>query len=195
MDREALGDISGRGRRRQMELAEKYGIDPSQVPPPAGGCLLTYERTAYRVRQTFERFRPGLPSRNDIMLDTVGRKFMPDRETVLVVSRDDAENEKISHMACEGNIFIRLSGIPGPLCILRGNITEDNLRFGASVCLRYSRERGREGHMAVYGPDPESLGGTLAVPVVTENTAGGSRLTQTYNNYIRSDSWNIFLAS
>ncbi len=168
VDRDLLGDIAGRGRRRQMEMAAGYGIDPSHIPAPAGGCLLTYERTAYRVRQTFRRFRPGLPSRQDLMLDTVGRKFMPDEMTVVVVSRDEGENEKIAHMVCEGNMFIKLSEIPGPLCILRGNITEENLRFGAAVCLRYSRERGKDGHTAMYGPDPDSFTGTVSVPVVTE---------------------------
>ncbi|MRR14246.1 hypothetical protein EG833_02220, partial [archaeon] len=168
VDRDLLGEIAGRGRRQQMEMAAKFGIDPSHIPAPAGGCLLTYERTAYRVRQTFGRFRPGLPSCDDVMLDTVGRKFMPDENTVLVVSREEGENEKIAHMVCEGNIFIKLSEIPGPLCILRGNITEESLRFGAAVCLRYSRERGREGHTAMYGPDPEAFTGTVSVPVFTE---------------------------
>ncbi len=37
--REKLLDIRGRSRKRQIELAEYYGI--TEYPQPAGGCLLT----------------------------------------------------------------------------------------------------------------------------------------------------------
>jgi len=39
VDREKLLNISGRSRKVQMELAEKWGI--KEYPSPAGGCKLT----------------------------------------------------------------------------------------------------------------------------------------------------------
>ena len=49
VERQALLGISGRGRRKQVELAEKFGIDPQDIPTPAGGCLLTNEQIALIV--------------------------------------------------------------------------------------------------------------------------------------------------
>jgi tRNA-uridine 2-sulfurtransferase len=166
VDRELLGSLSGRGRKEQIALAHKYGIDPSNIPTPAGGCLLTYESTAARVKMTFERFKPGLPSLDDIMLDVVGRKFNLDAQTVLVVSRDESETERVSTMARPGNIFLKMADVPGPLCVIRGDISEGNLRNAASICLRYSRVRGTQGQRVLYGPDPNILENSLEAPVL-----------------------------
>ena len=48
VDREKLLDISGRSRKTQMELAEKWGI--TEYPSPAGGCKLTEPNYALRLR-------------------------------------------------------------------------------------------------------------------------------------------------
>jgi len=168
VDREKLGSISGRGRKDQLALARKYGIDPENIPTPAGGCLLTYEATAARVRMTFERFRPGLPSPDDVMLDVVGRKFVLDPRTVLVVSRDEGETELVSTLVRPGNIFLKIADVPGPLCVGRGDMTGENLANAASICLRYGRARGTGGHKAVYGPDPNALVDAVDAPVLSD---------------------------
>ncbi|NSW76717.1 MAG: tRNA 4-thiouridine(8) synthase ThiI, partial [Candidatus Atribacteria bacterium] len=46
--REELLDLSGRGRERQLKLAEEWGI--RSFPPPAGGCLLTEPNFSRRLR-------------------------------------------------------------------------------------------------------------------------------------------------
>ncbi len=48
VDRDRLLNISGRGRKRQMELAVQFGI--SSYPAPAGGCLLTNPGYAARLQ-------------------------------------------------------------------------------------------------------------------------------------------------
>ena len=48
VDREKLLDISGRSRKTQMELAEKWGI--TEYPSPAGGCRLTEPGYALRLK-------------------------------------------------------------------------------------------------------------------------------------------------
>lgn len=167
--RELLGEISGRGRKVQMELAMNYGIGSDILPAPAGGCLLTYEQIANKVRSTLKRFQPCLPSVEDIMLDTVGRKFTLDNETVLVVSRDEEENKLVSRLALPGNVFMKITDVPGPLCIIRGKISEENLGKAASVCLRYGKARGRSGYTAVYGTDPLSMTGAINAPVLSDD--------------------------
>jgi tRNA-uridine 2-sulfurtransferase len=167
--RELLGDIAGRGRKIQMDLAMKYGIDLDALPTPAGGCLLTYEQIAGKVRSTFKRFQPCLPSPADIMLDTLGRKFILDDETVLVVSRDEEENKRLSSLAFPGNVFMKIADVPGPLCIIRGNDSEENCEKAASICLRYGKAKGESGYTAVYGPDPLSMTGTINAQVMSDD--------------------------
>lgn len=169
VDREQLGDVNGRGRKTQMELAAKYGITPENMPTPAGGCLLADEQISRKVRSTFERFRPGVPSRADITLDTLGRKFMLDDTTVLVVSRNEEENRVLASMNFPGNVFIKIADIPGPLCVVRGDVSEKNLRTAAAICLRYSKGRGADGRLAVYGSSPLMPAGTIEAPVVPED--------------------------
>ena len=55
IQRELLLDISGRSRTRQMKLAEEYGI--KEYPSPAGGCLLTEQNFARRLKKNFAPYR------------------------------------------------------------------------------------------------------------------------------------------
>jgi hypothetical protein len=166
--REGLWDIAGRGRKVQIERALAFGISGDDLPTPAGGCLLTDKQISLRVRKTYERFRPGIPGVADLTLDIAGRKFMLDSGTVLVIGRDEKENDLLATFVCPGNVFMRLREIPGPLCIVRGGITEDKVCLAAGICLRYTKARGQEGHTAVWGDDPSHLDRTVQAPAFSE---------------------------
>jgi len=168
VNRECLGDIAGRGRKDQIMLAQKFAIREEHIPTPAGGCLLTDEHISLKVKTTFDRFHPGLPGKDDVILDILGRKFILDEATVLVVSRNDEENQILSKLVSQGNIFLKIADVPGPLSILRGAVTKDTIMKAASICMRYGKARGLSGHYAVYGPDPYNLTDRIESPVVTE---------------------------
>ena len=168
VDRELLGDIVGRGRKSQIMLAARYGIDKDKMPTPAGGCLLTDEQISFKVAGTFKRFDPELPGTPDFLLDIVGRQFVLDEKTVLVVSRNEEENEMLCSMNNSGNIFLKIADVPGPLCVLRGNISQDNLTKAAAICMRYGKARGLSGKRALVGEDPSQLTRTIDSPVVSE---------------------------
>ncbi|HHO75540.1 MAG TPA: tRNA 4-thiouridine(8) synthase ThiI [Deltaproteobacteria bacterium] len=168
VDREALGCITGRGRKDQIMLAVKYGINKETIPTPAGGCLLTDEQISLKVKNTFERFHPAMPGKEDLILDIVGRKFCLDESTVLVVSRSEEENGILSTLISPGNIFVKIADVPGPLSIVRGNPTKDNMLKAAAICMRYGKGRGLNGQMALYGPDPYNFADCIESPVVTE---------------------------
>lgn len=157
VDRELLGDIIGRGRKTQLMLAHTYGIERDKIPTPAGGCLLTDEQISRKVADTFERFDPGLPTKADFLLDIVGRQFILDEHTVLVVSRNEDENSVLTSLKDPGNIFLKIADVPGPLCVLRGDISRDNLKKAAAICMRYGKARGLSGNRAVFGADPFNL--------------------------------------
>jgi len=168
VERELLGDIVGRGRKSQIMLAARYGIDKDKMPTPAGGCLLTDEQISFKVAGTFKRFDPELPGTPDFLLDIVGRQFVLDEKTVLVVSRNEEENEMLCSMNNSGNIFLKIADVPGPLCVLRGNISQDNLTKAAAICMRYGKARGLSGKRALVGEDPSQLTRTIDSPVVSE---------------------------
>ncbi len=169
VDRSKLLGITGRGRKDQIALAEQFGIAKEDVPTPAGGCLLTEELIAKKARMTFDRFKPGLPMAADLALDTVGRKFMLDDETVLIVSRRKQENEMMARMVYEGNMFIKVLKVPGPMAIIRGNLSKENLKLAAGICLRYCKSKGTEGLVAAYGADPDRLKQVVDAPVLDDD--------------------------
>lgn len=167
VNRAALPAIAGRGRKVQEEIAHAHGI--FDIPNPAGGCLLTYAQIAHKVRRTFERFAPALPSRYDLILDVVGRMFMLDAATVCVVSRNEQETDLMAKLNYPGNTFLKLTGIPGPLCIIRGEHACDNLEKAAGICLRYSKARGQSGLHALWGVSPQNLDQTVRAPIMDED--------------------------
>jgi tRNA-specific 2-thiouridylase len=168
VDRGALWDIRGRGRKIQIEKALAYGITEDLIPTPAGGCLLTQEQISKKVRRTYERFSPVLPLKEDLVLDVVGRKFILDEVTVLVVGRDDEENKVLSSFIASGNTFMKIADVPGPLCVLRGDAKEANLMIAAGICLRYGKARGINGQTALYGSDPECMDKTVQAHLLNE---------------------------
>lgn len=168
VNRENLGDIAGRGRKDQILLAQEFAIDEDTIPTPAGGCLLTDGHISSKIKNTFDRFHPGLPGKEDIILDVVGRKFILDEGTVLVVSRSDEENRILTKLTALGNIFVKIADVPGPLSILRGAVTKEAIMKAASICMRYGKARGLSGHYALYGTDPQNLTDSIESPVVTE---------------------------
>ncbi|MCA1810200.1 MAG: tRNA 4-thiouridine(8) synthase ThiI, partial [Lentisphaerae bacterium] len=75
IDRARLLNIEGRSRKRQIALAQYYGIH--DYPQPAGGCLLTEPNYARRLRNL--RDHEGLEDRVLIQRLRLGRHFrMPD---------------------------------------------------------------------------------------------------------------------
>ncbi len=52
VDRDKLLDISGKSRKRQLELVKKYGIE--YFPSPAGGCRLTENEFGIKVKKLLD---------------------------------------------------------------------------------------------------------------------------------------------
>jgi hypothetical protein len=61
-----------------------------------------------------------------------------------------------------------MGDVSGPLCVIRGKVSDENLRTAAGVCLRYGKARGVPGHAAEYGADPADMTESIEAPVLTE---------------------------
>jgi len=132
--REWLLDIQGRSRKRQMALADEFGL--KEYPSPAGGCLLTDNRYSDRLRDLL-KYKPETDF-NDLNLLRVGRHFRLGTETKLVVGRDKAENETIESLMQKGDWRLEAPDFGSPIGLLRGRGDNDTLKLAASVVARYS---------------------------------------------------------
>ncbi|MGB9798098.1 MAG: tRNA 4-thiouridine(8) synthase ThiI, partial [bacterium] len=120
VDREKLLDIKGRSRKRQLELAEKWGI--KDYPSPAGGCLLTDPQFSKRLKDLLDN--KELTKENVVLLK-LGRHFRLRKGVKLVVGRNKEENERIREFSREGGILLRAYSHKGPDGLLRGDIIDD----------------------------------------------------------------------
>lgn len=114
VDRARLLSMKGRGRREQMDLAEKLAV--GDYPCPAGGCLLTDKHFAARVRDMLAR--EGLELR-DIGLLKIGRHFRLPGGSKLVIGRDEEENRRIETMARDNHTRLSPEEVVGPSAALR----------------------------------------------------------------------------
>ncbi|GAB4344688.1 MAG: DUF814 domain-containing protein [Desulfobulbaceae bacterium] len=149
VDRERLYDFSGRSRKRQMELAGRYGI--TEYPSPAGGCILTDPTLGSRIEKFYQgifRIGPANMSADDVRLLLVGRQFRLPGGYWFILGRREAENKRILSLAGPHDALIRMTDRPGPTGLLRripvdppgDPEIEATLHKAASLIARYARK-------------------------------------------------------
>ena len=158
IDREKLFDIQGRSRRSQMDLAEAYGID--DYPSPAGGCLLTDPGFSARLRDLFQHNDSSI---NDIQLLKYGRHFRLSEECKVIVGRDERENEGILSLAMSGDLVIKVANFSGPITIVRGKVSDEQIYMAAAMTARYSKARGEKTVGVSYRRMPEREAKSISV--------------------------------
>ena len=134
VDRERLLDISGRSRKRQMELASRFGI--TKYPAPAGGCLLTDPGYASRLKELLTR--TDKPSRRDLEVLRWGRHFRLPGGAKVVVGRTHKENEAISRLLASHDLVLRVQGFPGPLVLVSGASDREAMEEAGMLAASYS---------------------------------------------------------
>ena len=136
IDRELLFDISGRGRRGQVELAEKFGI--TDYPNPAGGCVLTDPVIGKRIESFYNdqnKIRAG-----DIKLLLTGRHYRLPNGGLLTLGRNEAENQKIDQLYVSGDLILKSMDRPGPTAILRFSTHAEDAKLAACIVARFSKK-------------------------------------------------------
>ncbi|MDR1613242.1 MAG: tRNA 4-thiouridine(8) synthase ThiI [Planctomycetota bacterium] len=141
IDRKLLFGISGRGRRIQMELAERVGL--GVYPTPAGGCLLTDACFSGRLADLM-RFTPDWGA-EEVELLKVGRHYLPGPATRIVASRSEDENRRLGELARPEDFLYINAEKNGAVVLLRGAKTDrfEALSAGLAVFFSKMRERGR----------------------------------------------------
>ncbi len=136
VDREKLLAISGRSRKMQIALAEEMGI--GDYPCPAGGCMLTDQMMAARLRDLFEH-TPDYGF-NDLQLLKVGRHFRLARDLKIILGRDEAENDQIARLALPGATLFLPEDFRGPTAYVRDLIDGAGETAIGSILARYCQD-------------------------------------------------------
>ncbi len=149
VDREKLLDISGRSRKIQMELAEKWGI--KDYPSPAGGCKLTEPGYAVRLKELLDR--KNEVTERDIHLLKYGRHFISENNVKIIVSRTAEEGEQIKALLNNKDMMFLVTKFRGAMVIIpEGNDPiDDDLTLACRLAVRYSKGRDEKLVEVKYG--------------------------------------------
>jgi len=115
IDRSKLYAIQGKTRKKQIELAKKFGI--KDYPTPAGGCLLTDAEFSKRLKELLSKNKKV--SKDDLELLFYGRHFWHNNVKI-VVGRNKEENKRIEGLKTGEDILIELKDISGPMTLVKG---------------------------------------------------------------------------
>lgn len=140
VDREQLEGISGRGRRRQMELAEQFGLE--DYPSPASGCLLTDAGYSNRLRDLLAH--AGYLTFEDLNLLKAGRHFRLNGRTKVIVGRNETDNMALAAFKQDEHIELKVLDAGSPCTLLVGDTTEENVRMAGRISARYTSARDQE---------------------------------------------------
>lgn len=137
--REKLYGFSGRNRKPQMELAKKFGFE--DYAKPAGGCcFLTDESYSAKLVDLWDARGNREYEMDDIMLLKVGRHLRPSPNYKLIIGREDGENKFLQGYK-NSYISFKTLDCPGPLTLLDGVATDEDLEYAAQITARYSQGR------------------------------------------------------
>ncbi len=139
VDRRALYGFSGRSRKPQIDLANKFGFH-DYAQPSGGCCFLTDENYAAKLRDLWRSRNRRDYELDDIMLLKVGRHLRPRPGFKLIVGREEGENNFLEGYRRHFVHFHTLSH-PGPLVLLDGEADEEDLRLAARITARFSKGR------------------------------------------------------
>lgn len=160
VDRNRLLDISGRGRKKQLALAEEYGIKDFELP--AGGCLFTDKNIASRIRDAF--LSETSISQLDLYLMKIGRHFRINKNLKIIVSRNELESIELEKYRIYSDYFF-YPDFSGPSVFVRGHISEEDMKIIQGVISRYSKASNSINKFFVYHDNIKILEIELSEPI------------------------------
>jgi tRNA U34 2-thiouridine synthase MnmA/TrmU len=132
VDKDELLDIHGRGRYRQLALAEEFGLKDFEMP--GGGCLLTDKQVSQKVADLLkhDQLTPYY-----LRFLQEGRRVRISENMLLIVTRTKFESDYITPKL-EDEIVIKAADIAGPLGVILGqNYSQEDLYMAGRVILSY----------------------------------------------------------
>lgn len=142
VDREKLHNFTGRGRKPQFKLASNFQI--KDFAQPAGGCcFLTDKNYTEKLRDFWQHRGEKNYELDDVMLLKVGRHIRPNSNFKLIIGREEGENNFLEGYRKQF-VHIRVVSHTGPLVLLDGSPTEDDIKLAAQISARFCNGRDEE---------------------------------------------------
>lgn len=171
VDREELLPIQGRSRKPQMALAKSYEIE--DYPCPAGGCLLTDNNFAQRLKESFEHKEDSL---RNIFLLKIGRHFRLPTKAKVIAGRDQKENETLLTLSLPSEVKLTVEGYKSTYVLLLGEPSLENQIQAARICARYCDEKERKALIVkIWSNSPEESQ-MIEVSPLEENLLSSMRI-------------------
>ena len=133
VDQKKLLDVSGRSRKRQIELARQFNI--VNYPCPSGGCLLTDKNFAKKLRDLFANKKRVLAK--EVQFLKVGRHFRFGKNKI-IVGRNQSENQILLRTKQASDYFFEVPDCGSPISILQGLKTKAAVKKAACLTAYYS---------------------------------------------------------
>lgn len=142
VDREKLFDFHGRNRKPQLALAQRFEID--EFAQPAGGCcVLTDMNYSRRLGDMWENRGTKDYSMEDIVLLKAGRHIRPAKHYKIIIGRDMGENNFLQGFKKQFP-SMRAKNFRGPLALIEGNLTPEDMIEAASIVARFGDGKNEE---------------------------------------------------
>ena len=122
-----------------MALAKKYGF--KDYATPAGGCcFLTDKQYSNKLVDMWQARGSREYQLDDLMMLKVGRHIRPNSRFKLIVAREEGE---VKFLEGYRNQYSNLYPVScnGPLALIDGEPTQDDLHSAARILARYSQGR------------------------------------------------------
>ena len=138
VDREKLLDISGRDRKPQLALAKEFGFE--DFATPGGGCLLTIESFAVKIKDylKFDKEMRDI----DVTWLKLGRHLRLPDGAKMIIGRDESDNNALlSHPndKFEQLKFKESDDIVGAVSFISKNASKADKELAARLALAYTK--------------------------------------------------------
>ncbi|MCD6586404.1 MAG: tRNA 4-thiouridine(8) synthase ThiI [Desulfobacteraceae bacterium] len=136
VDRERLYGFSGRSRKPQMALAEKFGV--RDYPAPAGGCLLADKGYSTRLKDLFDHQENIETAEMDFL--SHGRHLRLNENIKIIVGRNKKDNDNLLRLyRQDSDILLEIKSVPGPVVLIPNGCDQQGVKQAASICAGYSK--------------------------------------------------------
>ena len=142
VSRDLLLDFSGRSRKPQIALAEKYGL--AEYAQPAGGCcFLTDHQYSLKLTDLWSSRGERAYDLDDIMLLKVGRHLRPRPNFKVIIAREEGEGRFLQGYR---NQFVSMKTVShgGPEALIDGVPSDEDILLAARLVARYGQGRSCE---------------------------------------------------
>jgi tRNA-uridine 2-sulfurtransferase len=158
VDHEVLRDISGRSRKRQIEMTREFNI--TNYPCSAGGCLLTDKEFANKLRDLFQHKKKVTVK--EVNMLKVGRHFSFCSNKI-IVGRNEAENRVLLQNKQRMDFYFEVPDCGSPTTILRGPKTKLAIEKAAELTAFHSDKKYSEVQVS-FGKNKLDRQITISVP-------------------------------